>query len=152
MKFLKKIQVLLLALLVCGMSYAQDKENKAAVQDTTKADVIVQPSFRGGISALYQYISDNFAYPEQAAKRSVNGTMEVEFTVERSGDITNVGILQGLDFSVDDEILRLLKAMPRWIPATKNGVPVRYKLSMPLNIRVSKNKKSSLALSDFYDN
>lgn len=152
MKFLKKIQILLLALLVCGMSYAQDKENKAAVQDTTKADVIVQPSFRGGISALYQYISDNFAYPEQAAKRSVNGTMEVEFTVERSGDITNVGILQGLDFSVDDEILRLLKAMPRWIPATKNGVPVRYKLSMPLNIRVSKNKKSSLALSDFYDN
>ncbi|MCQ2065296.1 MAG: energy transducer TonB [Bacteroidaceae bacterium] len=152
MKFLKKIQVLLLALLVCGMSYAQDKENKAAVQDTTKADVIVQPSFRGGISALYQYISDNFAYPEQAAKRSVNGTMEVEFTVERSGDITNVGILQGLDFSVDDEILRLLKAMPRWIPATKNGVPVRYKLSMPLNIRVSRNKKSSLALSDFYDN
>lgn len=152
MKFLKKIQILLLALLVCGMSYAQDKENKAAVQDTTKADVIVQPSFRGGISALYQYISDNFAYPEQAAKRSVNGTMEVEFTVERSGDITNVGILQGLDFSVDDEILRLLKAMPRWIPATKNGVPVRYKLSMPLNIRVSRNKKSSLALSDFYDN
>lgn len=152
MNFLKKIQVLLLALLVCGMTYAQDRENKAAAQDTTKADVIVQPSFRGGISALYQYISDNFAYPEQAAKRSVNGTMEVEFTVERSGDITNVGILQGLDFSVDDEILRLLKAMPRWIPATKNGVPVRYKLSMPLNIRVSKNKKSSLALSDFYDN
>lgn len=150
MKFFGKITVLVLATLVCNLSFAQEKENKSAAQDTSKV-VITQPEYRGGIAALYQYISDNFAYPEQAAKRSVNGTMEVEFTVERSGDVTNVGILQGLDFSVDDEILRLLKAMPRWIPATKNGVPVRYKLSMPLTIRVSKNKKSSMALTDQYD-
>lgn len=151
MKLFGKITVLLFATLVCNLTFAQETESKAAPQDTTKTDVIKQPEFRGGITALYQYISDNFAYPEQAAKRSVNGTMEVEFTVERSGDITNVGILQGLDFSVDDEILRLLKAMPRWIPATKNGVPVRYKLSMPLTIRASRNKKSSMDLNDIMD-
>ena len=98
-------------------------------------------------------ISDNFEYPDEAKKRSVNGKMEVEFTVEKSGDITYVGILKGLDYSIDDEVLRLLKAMPRWTPATKNGVPVRYRVSMPITIRASRNKnqKSSTALHDYME-
>lgn len=111
--------------------------------------VITQPEFKGGIEKMYKYISDNFEYPEDAQKRSVNGQMEVEFTVEKSGDITYVGILKGLDYSIDDEVLRLLKAMPRWIPATKNGEPVRYKVTMPLTIRASRNKKSGQALQDY---
>lgn len=50
---------------------------------------------------------------------------------------------------VDAEVLRLLKAMPRWTPATRNGVPVRYKVSMPINIKVSRSRngvKSEMAL------
>ena len=123
-------------------------EAKGAAQ---KEDVITQPEFKGGIEKMYQYISDNFEYPEDAQKRSVNGKMEVEFTVEKSGDITYVGILKGLDYSIDEEVLRLLKAMPRWTPATKNGIPVRYKVSMPITIRASRNKnlKSSSALQDY---
>jgi len=116
-------------------------------------DVITQPEFKGGIEKMYQYISDNFEYPEDAAKRSVNGKMDVEFTIEKSGDVTYVGILKGLDYSIDGEVLRLLKGMPRWIPATKNGVPVRYKVSMPITIRASRNKnqKSSISLKDYRD-
>ena len=107
--------------------------------------IITQPEFRGGMAAMRKYIDDNFVYPDDAAKRSVSGKMEVEFTIERSGDVSYVNILKGLDYSIDEEVLRLLKAMPRWIPATKNGTPVRYKVSMPLNIRVSRNRKSSTA-------
>ena len=102
---------------------------------------------------MYEYITTNFVYPEEAQKRSVNGKMEVEFTVEKSGDITYVGILKGLDYSIDEEVLRLLKAMPRWTPATKNGVPVRYKVSMPITIRASrKGQKSSQQLSTYQEN
>lgn len=108
--------------------------------------IITQPEFRGGTAAMKKYIDDNFVYPDDAAKRSVSGKMEVEFTIEKSGDVSYVNILKGLDYSIDEEVLRLLKAMPRWIPATKNGTPVRYKVSMPLNIRVSRNRKSSTAL------
>lgn len=108
--------------------------------------IITQPEFRGGMAAMRKYIDDNFVYPDDAAKRTVSGKMEVEFTIEKSGDVSYVNILKGLDYSIDEEVLRLLKAMPRWIPATKNGTPVRYKISMPLNIRVSRNRKSSTAL------
>ena len=101
---------------------------------------------------MYEYITNNFQYPDDAARRSIRGKMEVEFTVEKSGDITYVGILKGLDYSIDEEVLRLLKAMPRWIPATKNGEPVRYKVSMPINIRASrKGQKSNEELSTYRD-
>ena len=113
--------------------------------------VITQPEFRGGMTAMRQYIDDNFVYPDDAARRSVNGKMEVEFTIEKSGDVSYVSILKGLDFSIDEEVLRLLKAMPRWIPATKNGAPVRYKVSMPITIRASRSKKSGTALQGIYD-
>ena len=151
---MKKLTALFALLFVFALASAQSDESgsKSSTQSTTqKEDVITQPEFKGGIEKMYQYISDNFEYPENAAKRSVNGKMEVEFTVERSGDITYVGILKGLDYSIDEEVLRLLKGMPRWIPATKNGVPVRYKVSMPITIRASrtKNQKSSTALQDY---
>lgn len=148
---MKKLLLLLCFFTLLGPVFAQS--DSVAVSDTVvvpknsytnaAGDIITQPEFKGGIEKMYEYVSRNFIYPEDAAKRSVRGKMEVEFTVEKSGDITYVGILKGLDESIDEEILRLLKAMPRWTPATKNGVPVRYKVSMPINIRASRKGQRS---------
>lgn len=143
---MKKLILLTVFMLLTGVVLAQSESNSNNGTKKTE-DVITQPEFKGGIEKMYEYISTNFVYPEEAQKRSVNGKMEVEFTVEKSGDITYVGILKGLDYSIDEEVLRLLKAMPRWTPATKNGVPVRYKVSMPITIRASrKGQKSSQEL------
>lgn len=149
---MKKVVLLTLLVFLTNVSFAQSDtdSDKSSSSDKKTEDVITQPEFKGGIEKMYQYISDNFVYPEEAEKRSVNGKMEVEFTVEKSGDITYVGILKGLDYSIDEEVLRLLKAMPRWTPATKNGVPVRYKVSMPITIRASrKGQRSSQDLSRY---
>lgn len=128
-----------------------DSVKSDSVQSVEKSAeiIITQPEYKGGINALYEYVSDNFQYPTEAAKRWISGKLEVEFTVEKSGDVTYVGILKGIDDMVDAEVLRLLKAMPRWTPATRNGVPVRYKVSMPINIKVSRSRngvKSEMAL------
>ena len=146
---MKKTLLLSLILMMSGYCLAQSDKSSSDTGKSSEEVVITQPEFKGGIEKMYQYITDNFIYPEDAAKRSVNGKMEVEFTVEKTGDITYVGIIKGLDYSIDDEVLRLLKAMPRWTPATKNGVPVRYKVSMPLTIRASRSKKSSQSLEDY---
>ena len=129
-------------------SVKSDSVKSDSVQSVEKSAeiIITQPEYKGGI---YEYVSDNFQYPTEAAKRWISGKLEVEFTVEKSGDVTYVGILKGIDDMVDAEVLRLLKAMPRWTPATRNGVPVRYKVSMPINIKVSRSRngvKSEMAL------
>lgn len=147
---MRKLTLLLALLSLFGPASARTDKDSTVQTTKQTADVITQPEFKGGIEKMYQYISDNFQYPEEAQKRSVNGKMEVEFTVEKSGDITYVGILKGLDYSIDNEVLRLLKAMPRWTPATKNGQPVRYKVSMPITIRASrKGQRSSQQLSNY---
>lgn len=151
---MKRLLLLLYFISLLGPAFAQSDSDSVAVPaaavpvpknsyTNAAGDIITQPEFKGGIEKMYEYVSRNFIYPEEASKRSVRGKMEVEFTVEKSGDITYVGILKGLDESIDDEILRLLKAMPRWTPATKNGVPVRYKVSMPINIRASRKGQRS---------
>jgi len=148
---MRKIALTLILLSVFGLATAQSEKDSVNKQTQSEKVVITQPEFKGGIEKMYEYITTNFQYPEDAKKRSVRGKMEVEFTVEKSGDITYVGILKGLDYSIDEEVLRLLKAMPRWTPATKNGEPVRYKVSMPITIRASRRQKSSQELNTNYE-
>ena len=148
---MRKIALTLILLSVFGLATAQSEKDSVNKQTQNEKVVITQPEFKGGIEKMYEYITTNFQYPEDAKKRSVRGKMEVEFTVEKSGDITYVGILKGLDYSIDEEVLRLLKAMPRWTPATKNGEPVRYKVSMPITIRASRRQKSSQELNTNYE-
>lgn len=153
MRKLALMLILLSAFCSVDAQSEKDSVNKTTQQTTQSSEVVItQPEFKGGIEKMYEYITNNFQYPDEAARRSIRGKMEVEFTVEKSGDITYVGILKGLDYSIDEEVLRLLKAMPRWIPATKNGEPVRYKVSMPINIRASrKGQKSNEELSTYRD-
>lgn len=147
-KVLFKALFLLCAFSMPGIINAQ--KSTTTTQQSGEV-VITQPEFKGGMEGLYKYILEQFEYPDDARRRSISGTVEVEFTVERSGDVSNVGILKGIDEMVDDQILRLLKAMPRWTPATRNGVPVRYRISMPLTLKLSKNRngqKSSMGLQE----
>lgn len=123
--------------------------SNAQTQEEIKKDVITQPEYKGGMEEMHKFIMENFVYPSDAQKRSVSGTIEVEFTVEKSGDLAFVGILKGLEESVDEELIRVFKAMPRWTPATLNGNPVKYKVAMPITLKLSRAKntgKSSMAL------
>ncbi|MBO5952493.1 MAG: TonB family protein, partial [Bacteroidaceae bacterium] len=105
-KIIVRALLVFMAVSVPNLIHAQ----KTSTQQQAGEVVITQPEFKGGSEALYKYILINFEYPEEAAKRSISGTMEVEFTIEKSGDVSNVGILKGLDEQVDEQVLRLLKA------------------------------------------
>jgi TonB family protein len=145
---MKNIPLVLILLFICYSVSAQSgTDSISSISDTAKA-VIIQPEFKGGSQNLKKYIADNLVYPADAKRRSVDGLVEVEFTVEKSGDVTYVGVIKGLDDSVDKEIVRLFQTMPRWTPATKNGKPVRYKLRMPLNIRASRRGETAISTEE----
>ena len=110
--------------------------------DVDTEDVIVQPEYDGGISQLYDYITTNFIYPDECEKRQVSGTAEVKFTIEKSGDVSAVSIIKGIEETIDEELIRILKAMPTWIPATRNGNPVRYTVVMPITLKLSRVNKN----------
>jgi TonB family protein len=148
---MKKTTLLLILLFLCGLVNAQSEKDSISNTTDTTAVVITQPEFKGGSKSLSKYITDNFVYPAEAKKRSVDGKVEIEFTVEKTGDLTYIGIIKGLDSSVDEEIVKLFKTMPRWIPGTKNGKPIRYKLRMPLNIRASRRGETTVSTEEDLD-
>lgn len=135
-----KYSALLIAALILGQTqlFAQKEQSQDQIETTQTKDTIVAPSFKGGNDKFYDYVTTNFEYPTEALRRSASGTLEIQFTVEPSGDIIGVSILRGIDEAIDKEVLRLLKNMPQWNPATKNGKKVRYTVSMPLSLKVSR--------------
>ena len=76
------------------------------------------------------------AYPEAMRRLGIEGEVVVEFFVERNGVISGVNVIKKLTEEFDEEAIRLVRNMPYWIPGKKNGVPVRYRMTMPINFKV----------------
>lgn len=112
---------------ICGNLEAQVKKDK-----------IEEPQYPGGRKELLKYVEKNMVHPVEMRQLGVEGEVVVEFYVERSGVISGVSVVKGLSEAFDEEAIRLTRNMPRWIPGKKNGVPVRYKMTMPINFKVKK--------------
>lgn len=83
-----------------------------------------KPTFPGGEEALNKYISDNLVYPEAAKENGVEGIVTVGFIVKIDGSIGTIKIVRMVDPDLEQEAIRLVKNMPAWIPADKDGTPV----------------------------
>lgn len=90
------------------------------------------PAFKGGMSKFYEYLAYAVRYPSDAAKNRREGTVVVEYIVERDGRLGEVEIKNSVYPSIDEEAKRVVKASPKWTPPTMRGVPVRVKYSVPI--------------------
>lgn len=101
----------------------QDEENASENEIFTVVESM--PEFPGGDKAVYAYLEQNMVYPEQAKAVGISGMVYVSFVVEKDGSITDVQLLRGIGGGCDEEALRVVKDMPRWIPGKQRHVPVR---------------------------
>lgn len=62
----------------------------------------------------------------------IQGTVYVNLVVEKDGSITNIKILRGVIQAYDDEVIRVVKLFPKWIPGKLKGKPVRVSFNMPI--------------------
>ena len=83
-----------------------------------------KPSFPGGEAALKKYLNENVHYPESAKEMGVEGIVVVGFIVETDGSLKNIKILKFIDPDLEKEAIRVVTAMPAWIPAEQNNTPV----------------------------
>jgi protein TonB len=95
-----------------------------------------QPTYPGGDEARIKFLQDNMKYPEEAKELGVQGKVFVTFVVEVDGSITDVRVLRGIGSGCDDEAIRVVKSMPKWVPGKQRGVPVRVKFNLPINFKL----------------
>lgn len=82
------------------------------------------PTFPGGKEALDKFISANLVYPQSSKSMGVEGVVTVQFTVNTDGTIGSIKIVRMVDPDLEQEAIRIVKKMPAWTPADKDGVPV----------------------------
>lgn len=90
-----------------------------------------QPEFPGGPDALQKFLKDETQYPQAAKEARAQGTVMVQFVVERDGSVTDIKILSSVFPALDQEAIRVCKAMPKWIPGENNNKKVRVFYRMP---------------------
>lgn len=95
-----------------------------------------QPSFPGGQGALMQWLRDNIEYPVIAAENGIEGRVIVQFVVSKSGSISNVNVVRGVDPSLDKEAVRVVSNMPNWTPGKQNGTTVNVRYTLPVTFKL----------------
>lgn len=105
------------------------------------------PEYRGGSSALFEFIKSTMKYPAAALKDSIQGRVIVQFIVEEDGSVTNPVIVKSSGLNrdqayssifnqLDAEAIRIISLMPKWNPGKVEGKPCRVKFSLPVNFRI----------------
>ena len=111
--------------------------NKMTVgEDTTSAPYSVveqMPEFPGGELALQKYLKSAVKYPPIALENGIQGKVYVSFVVDTNGAISNARVSRSVEESIDKEAIRVVKAMPKWIPGKQNGQTVRVSYTIPIN-------------------
>ncbi len=82
---------------------------------------------------MYNYLAKHFHYPDSLADNGAGGKVYVEFIIEPSGSIDQVRIKRGSQHALDEEALRVVKAMPAWRPAKMDGHAVAARMILPIN-------------------
>ena len=105
------------------------KPDKDGVYQTVEE----MPEFPGGVEALIDYVGKNVKYPESAKKNNLQGRVIVKFVIEKDGTVTNVEVGRGWGNELDEEAVRVVKAMPKWKPGKQDGKTVRVSYMLPIN-------------------
>jgi protein TonB len=102
--------------------------------------VEIMPVFPGGDAALMKYIMDNLIYPKSAAEKGIQGRVVLRFVVKADGTIDDVQVKRSVDPACDEEAVRVVKAMPKWMPGKEKGKAVAVYYSLPINFKLSNNE------------
>jgi len=111
-------------------------EKPQVIEQPQQAEIFTvveeQPGYPGGEESRIKFLTDNIKYPEEAKELGIQGKVFVTFVVEIDGSITDVRVLRGIGGGCDEEAIRVVKAMPRWVPGKQRGVPVRVQFNLPI--------------------
>lgn len=112
------------------------------------------PQFPGGHVALFEYLSKNIKFPKSKENEDVKVRVVTTFTVEKDGSVTDAKIVRSQGEAFDNEALRVINGMPKWIPGMQNGKAVSVKYTLPITFSTTDSDKKikSVRTIDMNDN
>ena len=112
------------------------EKTPASLSDTSVVFAVVEnmPKFNGD---MYAWLKDNLRYPEKAKEAKEEGIVYVNFIVNEDGTLSDFNIKRSSGSeALDEEALRVAKAMPTWISGKQRGINVRVSFSIPIKFKL----------------
>lgn len=110
---------------------------KVGPQLTTNSGKPVEELPKLSSGAPEKYVESEMVYPESLLAKNIEGYVLCEFTIDKTGAILRPHILKSTRPEFAEEVLRIVKGMPDWIPAMSEGkaVETNYTLYVPFRIQ-----------------
>jgi len=99
--------------------------------DKTFTKVEIESEYPGGSGAWLRYLNKNFRYPQEAIDNEIQGTVVVQFIVDKEGVVSDVEAVSGPQ-ELRDEAIRVIKKSGKWTPAVQNGRQVKSYKKQPI--------------------
>ena len=127
---MKKIIFLVLILFIHNIpSFAQEKIQNARPKE--------------GLEVFYKKFVNELKLPNlPQGVYEVN--LRLKFIVERDGSFSNIELIDDV-FQIEEEVVKVLQMMPRWIPAVNNEGNVRSAFTLPIKIKVKDDEQRYFA-------
>lgn len=103
-------------------------------------EVDVMPEFKGGNEGLMKFIANEIKYPKISMENNSQGKVFVEAVISKTGEVTKIKVLRGVDEHIDAEAVRVFEAMPDWTPAIKDNKNVACLIRLPINFTLAKKE------------
>jgi TonB family protein len=110
---------------------AVDNAGKSATYTLSREST---PQFKGGARAFYRYLTQAFYYPETERESNTHGKVVVGFMIDKNGKVQDVRITNSLSPAIDQEVMRIIRNSPQWLPGTMFGSPVKVSYYVPFNV------------------
>lgn len=108
------------------------EEEEEIQEDHIFAVVEAMPEFPGGQIAMMKFLNKNIHYPTMARESGIQGMVYITFVVERDGSVTDIKVNRGIGGGCDEEAVRVVRNMPRWVPGKQRNKPVRVQFNLPV--------------------
>ncbi|PWH84933.1 energy transducer TonB [Brumimicrobium oceani] len=131
MKAILSILLLIPMMVFSQLGLTEAKPEKSEGKIYEKVDK--EANFPGGAVEMMNYIGENVKYPEISMENGDQGKVFVEFVVNTDGSLSQIKVLRGVSKEIDVEAVRVVKNMPKWIPAENEGEKVRSMARLPIN-------------------
>ena len=110
----------------------QTQNKNYDVNFTFKTDQ--QPFYPAGETALYTYFYYNIKYSEKAITDKVNGDVMVSFYVMPDSTLSELTVLKGVGYGIDEEVVRVLTIL-KYAPAIVDGQKVKMNVIIDVPVR-----------------
>lgn len=113
--------------------------------DTIWTDTDKPAAFNEGSAKLNEFLKANIKYPSLALECNIQGYLEAYLTIDQFGKIKSIAFKSDENRILSDEVIRVIKMLPDWLPAQKNNKNVSAIITIPFSFTIAENREPNIS-------